>query len=68
MQGEELSIGGNQAAGQLQLQLYHHLLKCPHAIIHIQNLAEVHADLLTVLLVVLSEQVAIHVPFLDSHM
>lgn len=57
LQGEDLSGGGNHAAAELQLHLFHHLDKCPNAIVHIQNLVEVHADLLTVLLVALSEQV-----------
>ena len=57
VQGEELSGGGNHAAGELQLLLYHHLHKCPNAIVHLQNLGQIHADLLTVLLAVLSEQV-----------
>lgn len=57
LQGDELATGGNHAAGELQLLLYHHLHKCPNAIVHIQNLGQIHADLLTVLLAVLSEQV-----------
>lgn len=61
-QGEELSGGGNHAAGELQLLLYHHLQKCPNAIVHIQNLGQVHSDLLTVLLAVLSEQVKFWLP------
>lgn len=59
LQGDELSSGGNHAAGELQLLLYHHLHKCPNAIVQIQNLGQIHADLLTVLLAVLSEQVKI---------
>lgn len=57
LQGYKLIDGIMHSAGSLQLELFQHLKKCPNAIIHIENVAEIHAELLPVLLAVLSEQV-----------
>lgn len=57
-QGDEgLAVGGEDAAGLLQTNLAAHLAACPHAVVHIEAVHEVHADVLPVLLSAMSEQV-----------